>query len=74
MDITIERLVMSGKGPKYLYKLVSDGKTLFINPKSEYGSFYAWTKKKDAQAIVDAIGSKGLEYVEEKMGIKAFKE
>jgi DNA-binding HxlR family transcriptional regulator len=72
MDIKIERLVMSGKGPKVMYKLVSEGKTLFVNKESPFGSFYAWTKKKDAQNILNAIKEKGLEYVEEKMGIKAF--
>lgn len=67
MEIKIEKMVMSGKGPKTMYKITCDGKTLFINPKSQFGGFSAWTKKKDAQRIVDAINQHGVDFVHKKL-------
>ena len=70
MKIIIERVIMSGHGPKFTYCLKSDGKILFAaNP----GQYMAWTKKKDAQRIIDAINTHGLEYVEQKLDRKALK-
>lgn len=44
MKLTIDRLVMSGKGPRVLYAIKNEaGQTLF---KSNYGAHLAWTKKK----------------------------
>jgi DNA-binding HxlR family transcriptional regulator len=72
MEIKIERMVMSGKGPKVLYKLTSNGQILFRKVKEDTNSsFWAWTKKKDAQAVIDAIETRGLESVEEELQCKA---
>jgi hypothetical protein len=69
MKITVKRCIMSGLGPKYTYYLESDGKIMF---KTSSNSYKAWTKKKDALRIVNAIEVHGLEYVEEKLNCKAF--
>lgn len=70
MEIKIERVIMSGRGPKYTYKLVSGGKTMFQS--QDHGGYMAWTRKKDAQAVIDAIEYRGLESVEQELKRKAF--
>ncbi len=68
-EIKIERVIMSGKGPKITYKLVYQNKTMFA---SSIGSYIAWTRKKDAKLIVDRINEYGLFFVETKLNRKAF--
>lgn len=71
MQIEIKRCIMSGRGPKFTYFLECNGKKMF---ETSYNSYKAWVKKKDAQRIVDAIQEYGIEYVEEKLNCKAFRE
>lgn len=67
--IKVDRVVMSGSGPRYTYRLMLDGNVLF---KTSTGSYLAWSKKRDAQAIIVALKLKGIEYVEEKLEQKMF--
>ena len=68
-DIKIERVIMSGPGPKITYKLVYNNKTMFS---SSIGSYMAWTRKKDAKLIIERIKEHGLPFVENKLDRKAF--
>ena len=66
----IERVTMSGRGVKFTYSILDDkGERMF---KTSYNSYHAWTRKKDAQRIIDAIDTHGLSYVEERLGVKAY--
>ena len=67
MEITIEKIIISGRTSKTMWKLVSEGKTLFVNPDSPYQSFTAWSRKKDAKAILDKINEMGIDYVTDKL-------
>lgn len=55
--LTIKRHIMSGRGPKSTYSIQVAGQELF---KTTSGSFHAWTRKKDAQAVIASIESQGL--------------
>lgn len=66
--IKIERVIMSGKGPRITYKLVYEGKNMFS---TAIGSYLAWTRKKDAQKIIEALEIHGVDYVESKLKYKA---
>ena len=69
MKLTINRIPMSGSGPKYTYAICQGDKFMFQDGQTQ--GYFAWTRKKDAQRIIDAIEIHGLEYVEEKLGRKA---
>lgn len=68
-NIVINRVIMSGKGPKYTYRLELDSKVLF---QKESGSHLAWTRKKDAKSIIKAIETYGIDYVESELKFKLF--
>lgn len=68
-EIKVERVVMSGKGPRITYKLVYNTKTMF---QTSSNSYIAWTRKKDAKLIIERIKEYGLPFVEEKLNQKAF--
>lgn len=70
MKFKIERVIMSGRGVKYTY-LIRDDKGIILFQTSN-NSYWAWTRKKDAQRIVDGILEHGLEYIEEKLDCKAY--
>jgi len=71
MKIIIERVIMSGHGPKFTYCLKNEANQILFAVNS--GQYMAWTKKKDAQRIIDAINTHGLEYVEQKLDRKALR-
>lgn len=62
--IVIERCKMSGGKYKNTYRLKIGEKVLFQKPD---GSFLAWTRKKDAKEVLDALFSHGIDYVEKKL-------
>jgi hypothetical protein len=51
-EIKIERVIMSGKGPRITYKLVLNSKTMF---QTSSNSYIAWTRKKDSKLIIERI-------------------
>lgn len=67
--IVIKRVIMAGKGPKYTYRLELNSQVLF---QKESGSHLAWTRKKDAKAIINAIEIHGIDYVQSELKFKLF--
>lgn len=67
------KLVMSNRS-KPLWAIIDlETNTTLFRLITEYGTqFMTWTKKKDAEKIIDAINTKGLTYVEEQLGRRAF--
>lgn len=67
------KLVMSDRS-KPLWAINDKGQTLFRKITEHGTQFLTWERKKDAMKIIDAINTHGLEYVEEKLGRKAYLE
>ena len=65
-----ERVAMSGRGPRYTYKIVdANGSTQF---KTGANSYLSWTRKKDAQRIIDSVEIHGMDYVKSKLDLKEY--
>jgi len=65
------KLTMSDRS-KPLWAVTDKGQTLFRKITEHGTQFMTWERKKDAQKIIEAIEVKGLEYVEEQLGRKAY--
>lgn len=67
MGYKIKRYEMHGKGPRVTYAIIDENG---VNPfETLYGSFHAWTKKKDAQKVIDFIECWGMVETLKKLGI-----
>lgn len=67
------KLIISNQS-RPLWAITDKGQTLFRKHTALGMQFMTWTKKKDAQAIITAIETHGLEYVENQLDRKAYLE
>lgn len=67
MNLTIERLAMSGSGKKVLWCIRNENIRMF---QTESGSFVSWQYKKHAQSVIDKIKKDGLDSVKDKLDYK----